>query len=171
MAGGIGAICNRDRAGINPMARAASRQNKKFSKYWFRAGKVDDEGVAAGGCALMCYPSESDVRKRLLPYRCVLWTVAVALPGFGYIMETRGWSSALAKSGGVILLIIVYVYFHLESREFLTGQPGNLIDSDNHFVPKKIIGGTNFFTSLIGSAVTIFGDWRFPFITCGAIKC
>lgn len=50
MASGIEAICNQDRAGIDPMARAASRQSKKFSKYWFRAGKVNDESVATGGC-------------------------------------------------------------------------------------------------------------------------
>ena len=119
----------------------------------------------------MDYPTELEVSKKLRPFKYGLWVGAVLLPIVCFYFESMGWSGAVAKSGGVVVVAVVYVYFFLENREFLTGHPGNYIDSDNHYVPKKIIGTTYFLTSLIGSLVSIFGDWIFSFLTCGAIQC
>ena len=118
---------------------------------------------------MMDYPTELEVGNKLRPFKYGLWVIAVLLPIVGFYFESMGWSGAVAKSGGVVVVAVVYVYFFLENREFLTGHAVNFTDSDNHSIPKKIIGTTYFFTSLIGSLVSIFGDWIFSFIICGAI--
>ena len=106
------------------------------------------------------------------PFIFGMWIATVFCLSVGYFLDIIGIiPNAFVRSGGVLLIAVIYLYFFLENREFLTGNPGNLMDSDNHFVPKKVLGSTYFFVSLVGSFVSIFGDLLIAFIKCGAMEC
>lgn len=120
----------------------------------------------------MSYPTEETIRQTLRPYLIAIWTVTLVLAAGGLWLDVTGtMPNAFPRAGGVILIAVVYLYFYLENREFLTGNQGNYFDSDNHFLPKKVLGTSYFFVSLIGSLASIFGDLPVSLFKCGMLTC
>ncbi len=76
-----------------------------------------------------------------------------------------------ARSGGVATFFVLWYYYRLENKEFLTGRAGNLFDSDNHYLPKKVLSRPYIGSLLLGTAVWIFGDLVSPLLECGRLKC
>ncbi|MFO7920905.1 MAG: hypothetical protein R6U99_08865 [Nioella sp.] len=120
----------------------------------------------------MEYPTEHEIRKTLKPYSIGLWFGSVALLASGACL---GWAGlvpeAFSRAGALTVLLALAVFFYLEKREFLTGNPAEFFDSAGHIVPKGIIGPHVTLTTIIGSLTAIFGDLIIPLLKCGEMKC
>ncbi|MGX0876005.1 hypothetical protein ACSSV4_000680 [Roseovarius sp. MBR-154] len=120
----------------------------------------------------MEYPKEDTIKNRLRPYAIVLWIASGLLLGLGMFLDWTGLvPEALSRAGALSVLLALAVFFYLEKREFLTGNPAHLFDSAGHVVPKGIIGPHVTWTTILGSFTAIFGDLIVSLLKCGAMKC
>ena len=108
----------------------------------------------------MGYPSEEQIRKKLLPFRALLWlSVPLLLGGGGYLEIQLGIVDAFSKSGGFLVATAVFAYFLLERKDYFTGRPQEFVGSSGHALPKKIMALTEASMVVVGTLVATFGDW------------
>jgi hypothetical protein len=110
----------------------------------------------------MDYPTQVEIAARLRRIWVGLWLIAFLVYGVGLLSDfgkvELGVDHAFQRSGALMLAIILAAYFGLEWLEFLTGNPGNFFDADNHYIPRSILGPTYTGLSVISTLIWGFGD-------------
>ena len=120
----------------------------------------------------MGYPSDQEIRSLLRPYKRGLWLLSLALVVGGVWLEFQGLlPNAIVRSGALVIMAALGLYFYLEINDFKTGNSAHNMDSGFHSVPKGVVGPTVTIVTIIGYVANTFGDLVFPLFTCGALKC
>jgi hypothetical protein len=108
----------------------------------------------------MAYPEENEIRRKLRPFKVLIWLFSMATLCLGaYLQLCSGIDDAFEKSGSLLLAVTLVIYFLLDRFDYLTGHPAENFDSAGHILPKKVMAFTEVSVATIGALIALFGNW------------
>ena len=118
------------------------------------------------------YPTDSEIRDLLRPRMIKIAKLCTAILMAGIALDLSGIvTRSFPRSGSITLAIVLFYYFYLEKNEFLTGHKGELFDSAQHYIARKIAAPFIMWLSFIGTLVWGLGDIPVCLIRSGEMAC